>query len=364
MPHTDTSFARHASRLAVFDIGGTYFRSAVYQAPDHLSDLQRCPAISRAREASLTATQLQEGLVQYLSTQASQYGVKEAAISLGAALNALTGQVYASAPLWGQEQGEYDLAAALAHAAPDVRWHIINDVSAVLIHYASQLAQHRRDLRKVMVITVSSGIACKTVDMRSGHMATDPLGLQGEIGHLPCHVPSLPMAYRGRLSLPDMRCDCGQTNHVAAFASGRGIERLMAVLRQQGSDLWPNSPLMQAEATAAPQASFKAALDAGDECARCLLHLATHPIADLIRTALTLDPELDRVALVGGVSENLDVHYRAALHAHFQQAGLYLTSERLPAYVDDHIVIEPASVANGLIGAALYATHAGVCHGT
>lgn len=340
-----------AHSVIVFDIGGTHFRSAHFHPERGLSDFVSEPAISFLTHPRLTTRALKDALLDYLVEKASRSGLRQAAISLGAAMNARTGLVYGSGPLWGADTTPFDLRSELAHRAPHITWHSVNDVTAVLVHYASQ--QRHAGLRKVLLMTISSGIACRTMDLRNGRIALDEVGLQGEIGHLPVTLPETP---GGKITLT---CDCGGHNHLAAFASGRGMKNLHDALVNNQPSRWSSSAMARLmQVGCGHDEALQMALERHDEYAEHLLHLATRPIADVIRMALTLDPEIDRVVLVGGVSVNLHPHYLRMLARHFQENGLYLTSQRLPRYLMDRIVVARPEEADGLAGAGLYALQA------
>lgn len=267
-----------------------------------------------------------------------------AGVSFGAALDHRNGTVYASAPLWGSHARPFNLVTALNGIRPDVRWHVVNDVTAALLHLAS--TPFARGRRKVLLATISTGIACRTIDQRTGEIPVDGCGLQGEIGHLPATVTidGVPV---------DLRCDCGQPWHVAAFSSGPGLRRLSEVLRERRGRDWDRSELGIRLARAEEfESALVAALDVGDSVAVELLDAATKPVADVVRTALCLEPEIDLVAFTGGVALGLGEHYRVALLAHLSRDGLYLTSERNPDWVRDRVVL---AQANGLVGAGLAA---------
>jgi glucokinase len=267
-----------------------------------------------------------------------------AGVSFGAALDHRTGTVYASAPLWGAHTRPFHLLTALSAARPDVRWHVVNDVTAALLHLAS--TPRARNLRKVLLATISTGIACRTIDQRTGEIPVDGCGLQGEIGHLPATVTidGIPV---------DLRCDCGQPSHVAAFSSGPGIRRLGHFLRERRGHAWDSSDLgVRLASGEAFEPALVAAMDSGDTIATELLDTATKPVADVVRTALCLEPGIDLVAFTGGVALGLGEHYRGALLAHLTRQGLYLTGEREPGWVRDRVVV---SEANGLVGAGLAA---------
>jgi predicted NBD/HSP70 family sugar kinase len=292
--------------ITVLDIGGTHVRWAPWSPEQGLGEVRRVPSPSFSRCAHASVDELQAMLVRAIADAVPPGGV--AGVSFGAALDHRTGTVYASAPLWGAHARPFNLLTALRAARPDVRWHVVNDVTAALLHLASTPCA--RDLRKILLATISTGIACRTIDQRTGEIPVDCCGLQGEIGHLPATVTidGVPV---------ELCCDCGQPWHVAAFSSGPGIRRLGEVLRQRRGGYWESSAL-----------------------------------GLVMRTALCLDPEIDLVAFTGGVVVGLGEHYRAALLAHLIREGLYLTSEREPGWVRDRVVV---SEANGLVGAGFAA---------
>lgn len=338
-----------AQSVIVFDIGGTHFRAGYFSPERGLSNVISEPATSFLTHPRLSARELKDVLLEYLVVTARQSGLRHASISLGAAMNARTGLVYGSAPLWGSDTTPFDLRSELADKAPDITWHSLNDVTAVLLHYAS--LNRRSNLRKILLMTVSSGIACRTIDMRNGRIPVDDLGLQGEIGHLPVALPRGPNG--GCLELP---CDCGGQNHLAAFSSGRGMKKLHDALVKSQPSRWTSSAMQRLmDVGCGHEEALQMALERHDEYAENLLYLATRPIADVVRYALALDPEIDRVVFVGGVSVNLESHYLRLLNRHFQEAGLYLTSQRLPRYIMDRIAIARPEQADGLAGAGLYA---------
>ena len=203
----------------------------------------------------------------------------------------------------------------------------------------------------MLLATISTGIACRVIDRRRGMIPVDGCGLQGEIGHLPA-----------RATLDDapvtLRCDCGAPDHLAAFSSGPGMRRLAAVQQQRSGGRWASSRLGRdlADASVTFEDSLPAALNAGDAIAHELLRAVTGPIADVLRTALCLDPEIDLVALTGGVAVGLGAHYRRALLDHLKRTGLYLTSELTPEWVTDRIVVCGPDEANCLVGAGIAAS--------
>ncbi|MFJ8882606.1 ROK family protein [Streptomyces sp. NPDC102402] len=337
--------------ITVLDVGGTHVRSATWSPEDGLRDTLQQPSPSRLRHPDATVDELKERLLTTICAAVPRTPEAVAGISFGAALDHRSGTVYGSAPLFGDETTPLDLRGALSERRPDVRWHIVNDVTAALLHLVS--APHRRTHRKVLLMTVSSGIACRIVDLRSGTIATDGCGLQGEVGHLPAST-----SLAGRPV--ELLCDCGRPGHVSSYASGPGLRRMADVLREREPDRWERSWLGREMAGGrAFEQALAQALDRADGLAGELLDAATAPVADVLRSALCLDPELDELALSGGVATGLAAHYRAAVLGHLRREGLYLTGERDPGWTSDRITVCGPGEANGLIGAGIAALDAG-----
>ncbi|MER5485012.1 ROK family protein [Streptomyces sp. NPDC002812] len=343
--------------ITVLDVGGTHVRSAAWSPGDGLGDTLNQPSPSRLRHPDTPVAELRERLLATLSAAVPRTpGGSVAGVSFGAALDHRSGTVYGSAPLFGDETTPLDLRGELTTRRPDVRWHIVNDVTAALLHFVS--APHRRAHRKVLLMTISSGIACRTVDLRSGAIATDGCGLQGEVGHLPASA-------RLAGEPVELLCDCGRPGHVSSYASGPGLRRMADVLRERAPGRWERSHLGRAMADGADfEPALRAALGAGDALASELLDAATAPVADVLRSALCLDPELDELALTGGVASGLGAYYEASVLGHLRREGLYLTGERAPEWATDRITVCAPGEANGLIGAGLAALDAERLSGT
>ena len=343
----------HNNVVLVFDLGGTYFRSGVYMHPKGVLNVHQQSALSFYGASDMTVADLKKGLLKYLVNTARSYKENMRAncvsISLGAALDGRCGTVYGSGPLWGHDNSPFELLTQLHQSASEFEWHIVNDVTAGLLHYAKHAAN--LDIRKILLLTVSSGIACRVLDVRNQHIALDEFGLQGEIGHSP-----VTLCFRGQML--ELDCDCGEHNHVAAFSSGRGMCRLSKLLAKRQPLLWKKSRLavLCAEGEGYESALCRA-LDENDAFSVNLLYLATKPIADILRNALAIDPELDRIVLTGGVAVNLADHYREMLMRHFSEQGLYLSSNFDSELFNRRIFIAKSDEGNNLERAALDAVN-------
>ncbi|MEU9706114.1 ROK family protein [Streptomyces sp. NPDC047981] len=336
-----------STAVTVFDVGGTHIRQAWWLREGELRGRTSRPSPTFRRFPGASVAELRAMMVRELCDAVPETQDAVVGISFGAALDHRSGTVYASAPLWGGHSEPYDLRAALESRRPDVRWHLVNDVTAALLHAAA--APARRDHRKILLATISTGIACRVLDRRQGSVPVDGAGLQGEIGHLPAHAE-----LDGRAV--DLDCDCGRTGHLAAYASGPGIARMAEALRRRAPERWAASRLgaLTAEGVAF-ETALRRALDADDALAAELLDAVTAPVADVLRTTLCLDPEIDEAVLTGGVVHGLGAHYRRALMGHLTRQGLYLTSELTPDWLERRITVTGPGEAAGLAGAGIAA---------
>jgi 3-dehydroquinate synthetase/predicted NBD/HSP70 family sugar kinase len=329
--------------VVVFDIGGTWFRSGIVSSEGELVDVSRSPAISYVSCPTTSVAELQRRLADYIATEALRLRatapgrIDLACVSMGAALNGHTGVVLNSGPLWGPSCRPVDLLALLRARVPEIRWSIVNDVSAALL---AEVASARELPPRLTLVTVSTGIACRTYDSRTGAIPLDRVhGLQGEIGHLPVRF-----VFRGRPL--EFRCACGGHSHLNAYASGRGIAEVLAA----------TSPTEDsARARAQPVESWSDAVMRGDADAIEVLDAVTLPLAQVLLGLFTLDPESERVLLTGGVVERLGRRYVGSLVGNLERLGLYRITDEDATFFRRRLGIASAGGDAGLVGAAIHA---------
>jgi glucokinase len=209
---------------------------------------------------------------------------------------------------------------------------------------------------KTMLITVSSGIGSRLYDHRSARIPYDPRhGVQGEIGHLVCSFELDGNPVR-------RRCECGGWNHVNAFASGRGIAQILRDLPELTSrftQLYPDAPShWRAASDDYRLTALQTALDARVAFAIDLLRAFVTPLTRILATTLTLDPEVERIVITGGVARGLHEHYRSALLTTFECDGLYQISRRDPEYLRNRLHWAVDDDFAGLRGAGMYVERA------
>lgn len=348
------------SGIAVFDLGGTWFRWGLYGTTDGLLESWRSPAINYLSHPHLSAAELQQALAGFITDKAHELRRRHrklvsGSISVGAPVNAHDETVLGSGPLWGPTAQPFRLKSSLCEAIPELEWHVLNDITALLVPYMGDCSPERM-YRKTLLITISTGIGSRLYDHHTGRIPYEPVyGIQGEIGHL-----TLTFELDGRIV--SSHCECGAPNHLNAFCSGRGIAQILRRLpelspRMHGR-LSADSTRSWGEATDDYRLStFKARLDAGDDTATALLDAFVTPVSRTLAAALSLDPEIDRIILTGGVAHGLGHHYRQSLHRTFLRDGLYQISVHDPQWLARRLHWEDPDDFGGLRGAGIYATH-------
>jgi predicted NBD/HSP70 family sugar kinase len=349
------------SSVAVFDIGGTWFRTGIVNRKGTLSNTFRCPAAHYLDGSGRGPAELQADLVQFLvesvarSRRETDHTISLASISMGAALNSHSGLVYNSGPLWGPACPPFDFLGALRIADPATQWLLFNDITAALAGCSEEFITE--SVRKLLLITVSTGVGCRLLDVKSARVPVDlDFGLQGEIGHLPVEVK-----VRG-ISLNRI-CDCGGVGHLNAYSSGRGIVNVITSLAKDYPELVAGSLLADARQAVGEfradqqrvQEMFSTALRAKDELAYEILLACTKPVADILRVALTIDPEIDRIVLTGGLVNSLGEIYFEALAEAFRSGGMYIVLDRDEEFLRKRLRLAQLSDTIGLNGAGVLA---------
>jgi 3-dehydroquinate synthetase/predicted NBD/HSP70 family sugar kinase len=343
--------------IIVFDIGGTWFRSGLLTPDNRLIFVSKRVAINFKNSPNLSITSLQQGLVDYITSETRRLRAtlpdettNLVSISMGAALNSHTGLILNSGPLWGPCSVPFDLQAALRNHDASMQWVVVNDITAALLHYARLYEHH--GLSKLTLVTVSTGIGCRTYDARSNSVPVDRnQGLQGEIGHLP-------VVFRYKKQLLKLICDCGGSNHMNAFCSGRGIESVIQKLAARYPRNSQAISLLSAVQLAPEQyrlRPFADALSQGNTFARDILDSVTLPLANTLLSLFTIDPEVECVILTGGVINTLGDTYIETLLHHLETAGLYQISRRDPSFFRTRIRVGDPDDNAGLLGAAIAA---------
>lgn len=325
--------------VVAFDIGGTHFRSALAW-PDgtgqlHLGCLRTAPTDTYLTSAAATQADLRQALLARIVSTVDELSaveqVSRAGVSLGAAIDARTGIVIGSGPIFGVASEPFDLPALLAVTRPEITWAVVNDISAAAWHYA---AGNVSTLRRLAVMVVGSGIGMRTIVPSTMQVPVGARhGLQGEIGHLRT-------TFRvGDVEL-DLICDCGGRGHLGAYVSGNGLARVWRQLRP------PDTPLALPEA-----------LRLGTPRAFDVLDALAMALADTIAWVLTVDADIDRLHLIGGVIRGIGMPLVQRILGRLEDGGMYQITERAPDFFRSILQCQLEPDNSELLGAARIALH-------
>lgn len=333
--------------VLAFDLGGTWFRSALVDADLQVSAARRVKAISIHSHNTRTARQAKEDLVEFLLKACRMHPRCEVvSISLGAAYNPLSDLALASAPLWGDSDEEFPLIQILQRHEPGVRWHVVNDVTALALR-ASRMPPLLG--KSFILITLSSGVAARHIIQPGPTIPVDKhCGVQGEIGHLPASASFQQAPLH-------IMCDCGSLDHLASYVSGRGLDRCLLhddviVFGLRWDQRWTSmSGYRRLE-------SFRNAIQSAEPWACSLLSSLVKPLFDVLVTMITVDPE-SRIVFTGGLFDFLKAPIIDALLKYAAVTGPYLIQMN-PAWLKERTIFCNADDQGGLIGAAIYAGQA------
>ncbi len=349
--------------VITFDIGGTSFRSARLTGEGRLADVQRIPSINCRSMPGRRAADIVGEIAAYIATTVKSFcrsPILErrgpaVAISMGAALNAHTGRILGSGPILGEDSSSFDLRCAINQHLHGVPITIVNDVTASLIAH-SRIASLRH-ARRLALITISTGIASRVLNCSVPHVPVDSvLGTQGEIGHhrIAFSLQGFPLS---------LKCDCGGVDHLNAFASGRGIKRVLNRAREIFPQEFGTSALNQGDA--AVDVSLDALADGlanSDTLSKMLLKSITLPVAEAIKWHFMLDPEIDKLILTGGVCFSLRDFYLSSVIENLSAFEFYPLTSDVETFWADRVILGPISDDAGLIGAAYLARESPSIH--
>ena len=343
----------HGDEVITFDIGGTSFRSALLTREGRLTSIQRIPSINCRSLPGSSAADIVDEIADYIAGTAQSLWRSPAlvgqqpavAISMGAAMNAHTGMILGSGPILGPDSSSFDLQSALKQRLPGARIAMVNDVTASLL--AHSLIPNLRHARRLSLITVSTGIASRTLNCSVPHVPVDPvLGTQGEIGHhrIAFSLAGVPLS---------LKCDCGGVDHLSAFSSGQGIKRVLNRARDVFPEEFCASDLNQGDPTAnVTLEALAKGLANHDPLSKKLLDAITLPIAEAIKWHFMLDPEIDKLILTGGVCFLLRDFYLSSVIENLRGLEFYPLMSDAESFWRNRVILGPISDDAGLIGAA------------
>lgn len=302
---------------AVFDIGGTRLRAALFDLSKmgETSGVLVAPTPNRLLFPDLLPGQLKRRLLvqmdAFLRDLQRQRKVSWFSVAIAGPVGA-DGVVHRAPSLWGTDRTPVPLQKILQK-----RWalpgRVVNDVTAAAHCFAQDMRYAR--YARFGVWTVSTGLGLKIYDRASQSCLMGPTGLGGEIGHLPWGG--------GSSSVP---CSCGKTGHLNCISSGRGIPSLALALAEASPEVFRRSVLSENDLK--DKSFLRRVVSAPrDPFSRLFVEETTRPLAHVIH-GLVLSLGIEKFIFMGGVARTLGPLYREALASHLRRSGIYGRSAR------------------------------------
>lgn len=208
----------YLSHFIVLDIGGTFFRTALFNTNSTLLKFpQKSSTPNFLKYPKLPIADLQNLLIQKIidvvkSYQKNDQYLNVVGLSFPAPITE-NGIVKQASTIWGSKGLNYPLLEILSKSLPNVHWVIANDITAATERYANM--KKYQDIDYFAVITISSGIGSKIYDVSNRKVILDKRSIGGEMGHI-----------KVDFSKTAPVCDCGGKGHLYALSSGRAMERM------------------------------------------------------------------------------------------------------------------------------------------
>lgn len=298
--------------ILAFDIGGTNVRFGVVQS-GQLVEIRKGHSPSFVHFPGMSGEELVSKLMKVICSTIEDVhrrfpSVEAVAVGMPGMVTR-DGVVSAAPPLWGNLISGVPLQEAIQKRT-GLKVTVFNDLCGTAVFY-SELPEFTGDADFLTLITLSTGIGCKTVDLKQRRLLTDSFGRGGEVGHV-------------RVDFTDeaLPCDCGGEGHLSSYLSGRGILRLIRFMAEKHSVEYQSSQLNPVGDDEALMQRFVQAVRLGDAFAWKVLDCAA---AKLIRVIATISGTLgvDRYVLVGGLAFALSKDLCLSLSRHLEQIGIW-----------------------------------------
>jgi predicted NBD/HSP70 family sugar kinase len=287
----------------VIDIGGTFLRYAIYRDGE-LLDLNRTKSPNFIHYPDANLGQLQSVFIDTIEqvihqTNENGYTCSQVGISFPGPV--LDGRVLGAPTMWGEMHDSFELLNALAIRLPNHTFTILNDITAAGWRYLNKTDGN------FCIITISSGVGNKVFWNKEVLLGKGALG--GEIGH---------SYYGGEFS--DVPCDCGQNGHLGAISSGRGIEKIVSIIKKKYPEAFLQSMLNNTNKVTTHE--IVEALRHNDEFSILLLEESIKPLAKSINS-IVCSIGIQKFILIGGFALAVGPLYIDTLVKALREIGLF-----------------------------------------
>lgn len=297
-------------KILVFDIGGTYFRYAVVENERILESGKFSSPGFMSRTGKTGDELAEELLISILDIVKNMKSRFTDINSMAVAVPGIVtgeGIVVSAPPLWGTRVSNIPLREIL-YSRTGMRVHVFNDLCGTAFYYAG-LPEFAGDAEYLTLITLSTGVGSKTVDMKTKNLIMDSSGRAGEIGHIVVDD-----------SVHALLCDCGGKGHLSSYLSGRGIVRLVRHIMGSRQDVAWFDPAQDNDEAVGK--AFTAAVNSGDPSALKIMDIGVGQLVKVIR-CMTAACGTDRYVIVGGLAASLGPHLIASIKRHLMQDGIF-----------------------------------------
>ncbi len=278
----------------MFDLGGTYIRSAVAAADGTLRAVERrpIPNVFSGDQPSRVWDRIVELVCEHCERSAD---LEPDGVVISFPGPVRDRRIPLAAPTICGSAAPDDIAASIA-ARTRLPVHLLNDVSAAAWYIGEHI-----DVDRFLVVTISSGIGSKIYDRGTAARVIDDAPFAGEIGHVAVDA-----------SRDAPRCDCGERGHLGAIASGRGTERLARARAASDMRAFLHSACAvrygATPRTLRNEEHLVPAALAGDRWARAVIAEAMRPLALALITVVHACA-LERLVVIGGFAGALGDWY-------------------------------------------------------
>lgn len=336
----NASLSSPVDPILTFDIGGTHFRCAVVQA-NQIIEVRKLPSPSFYQFRNLSGEELVDRLVQLICGMIEDFENRHPHLSgVALAVPGLVthhGVVVSAPPLWGDLISKVPLQSVI-QARTRLKVTVFNDLCGTALFY-SQLPSFSEGVDFVTVITLSTGVGSKTVDVKQKRVLLDAGGMAGEIGHV--------IVDFSENATP---CDCGGKGHLSSYLSGRGLAQFIRSKKRHDPDLFDDCGISLTSDDVVVLQSFAEAVHNHDARAWDILNFSAARLAFLIHV-ISGTFAVDRYVLVGNVAHSLGEDLRTAVNQHLADIGVWgWDKSRVAGLI--HLGIPDDNI--GLLGAAKY----------
>jgi len=314
--------------IAIFDIGGTNFRAAIYQNKKIIK-IEKIPTPNYLKGFSINAINNHILDLIFVFIKKNE-GVNCIGVCFAGPVSK-NGVIWGSSVIYGKKiLKNFNLRNEIIKKTKIDNVYVVNDLFAASWRYINQY-------NKFLLVTVSSGIGNKIVINKEVQIGDD--GFEGELGHIRaigCEEINI-------------KCDCGWgINHIGSISSGRGIENIANKYKNTVFNKSYLESSLQNNKYITIYDIAKAA-DMSDVFANEIIDYCTKPLAYTF-CSLLASLYLDKIILMGGFVQNCN-SYIKYLVKNMIDFGIYNFNSDM---IKEKIIIGYNDDEHGLYGLISY----------